>query len=109
MWFVPIKSPEQQSVLMLHRARDLFMHQRTMLLNAIQAHLAEFGIIAAQGPAKVLDLVARLHGADQLGPPKIVHSALLTLAGQLQSLAGSIHALDSHSWLGTARLPKASG
>jgi transposase len=48
MRFVPIKSPEQQSVLMLHRARDLLMRQRTMLLNAIRAHLAEFGIVVAQ-------------------------------------------------------------
>ncbi|GGL71552.1 hypothetical protein GCM10011392_27680 [Wenxinia marina] len=54
MRFVPVKSPEQQSVLMLHRARDLLMRQRTVLLNAIRAHLAEFGIVAAQGPAKTM-------------------------------------------------------
>jgi transposase len=50
---VPIKRPEQQSVLMLHRSRDLLMRQRTVLLNAIRAHLAEFGITTAQGPVKV--------------------------------------------------------
>src|SRR4028119_1672869 len=72
MRFVPIKSPEQQSVLMLHRARDLLMRQRTMLLNAIRAHLAEFGILAAQGPAKVLDLVVRLRVGEPLGVPDIV-------------------------------------
>ena len=94
MRFVPVKSPEQQCVLMLHRSRDLLMRQRTMLLNAIRAHLAEFGIITAQGPGKVLDLVARLRGGDQLGLPQIVRSALLALAVQLQSLAGSIHALE---------------
>ena len=44
MRFVPIKSPEQQSVLMLHRTRQLFIRQRTMLINAIRAHMAEFGI-----------------------------------------------------------------
>ena len=44
MRFVPVKSPIQQSVLMLHRTRELFVHQRTTLINAIRAHMAEFGI-----------------------------------------------------------------
>ncbi len=94
MRFVPIKSPEQQSVLMLHRARDLLMRQRTMLLNAIRAHLAEFGIITAQGPGKVLDLVARLRTGEPLGVPDIVRSTLLALATQLDSLASSLHSLE---------------
>jgi transposase len=58
MRFVPIKSAEQQGVLVLHRSRDLLMRQRTMILNAIRAHLAEFGIVAARGPRKVMELVA---------------------------------------------------
>ena len=94
MRFVPIKSPEQQSVLMLHRARDLLIRQRTMLLNAIRAHLAEFGIITAQGPAKVLDLVARLRNGEALELPEIVRSVLLGLASQLESLAGEVRALE---------------
>ena len=49
MRFVPVKSAEQQSVLMLHRVRALLIRQRTMLINALRAHLAEFGIVAAQG------------------------------------------------------------
>lgn len=94
MRFVPIKSPEQQSVLIVHRARDLLMRQRTMLLNAVRAHLAEFGIITAQGPAKVLDLVARLRKGEPLGLPDIVRSALLTLATQLEGLASGLHSLE---------------
>ncbi len=47
--FVPIKTPVQQSVLMLHRTRQLFVHQRTTLINAIRAHMAEFGIVAGVG------------------------------------------------------------
>jgi transposase len=94
MRFVPVKSPEQQSVLMLHRSRDLLMRQRTMLLNAIRAHLAEFGVVAAQGPAKVLDLVARLRNGEALGLPEMVHSVLLGLAAQLDSLALGIRALE---------------
>jgi len=49
MRFVPMKDADQQSVLMLHRARNLLVRQRTMLVNALRAHLAEFGVIAPQG------------------------------------------------------------
>ncbi len=52
MRFVSVKTEEQQGVLVLHRSRDLLMRQRTMILNAIRAHFAEFGIIAAQGASK---------------------------------------------------------
>jgi len=51
MRFAPVKSAEQQSVLMLHRARELLVRQRTMLINALRGHCAEFGLIAAQGKA----------------------------------------------------------
>ena len=52
MRFVPVKSAERQGALMLHRTRDLLMRQCTMTLNAVRAHLAEFGIITAQGRTK---------------------------------------------------------
>jgi transposase len=50
MRFVPVKSAAQQSALLHHRARDLLVRQRTMLINALRGHLAEFGIIAPAGP-----------------------------------------------------------
>src|SRR5262245_48804262 len=49
MRFVPIKNVEQQSALMLHRTRDLLIRQRTQLINALRAHLAELGLVAAKG------------------------------------------------------------
>jgi len=49
MRFVSIKSAEQKSVLVLHRFRDLLVRQRTMIVNTIRAHIAEFGVITAQG------------------------------------------------------------
>jgi transposase len=49
MRFVATKTPEQQSCLMLHRTRDLFIRQRTAVINAIRAHLAEFRIDAPVG------------------------------------------------------------
>ena len=49
MRFVATKTPEQQSCLMLHRTRHLFIRQQTAVINAIRAHLAEFGIVAPVG------------------------------------------------------------
>ena len=63
MRFVPVKSAERQGVLMLHRTRDLLMRQRTMMLNAARGHLAEFGIVTAQGPHKLLTLVRAIRRA----------------------------------------------
>ena len=57
MRFVQIKSVEQQGRLMLHRARDLLMRQRTQLINALRAHMAELGIVAAQGREGVKELL----------------------------------------------------
>jgi hypothetical protein len=61
MRFVPTKTPEQQSCLMLHRARHLFIRQQTAVINSIRAYLAEFGIVAPverKGVAELLHVVA---------------------------------------------------
>ncbi len=65
MRFVPIKTAEQQAVLMLHRTRDLLVRQRTMLVNALRGHMAELGVIAPQGISRVADLVAVLLGENE--------------------------------------------
>ena len=57
MRFVPAKTIEQQSALLMHRARDLLIRQRTMLVNALRGHMAEFGLIEAQGLHKVAGLI----------------------------------------------------
>src|SRR5215469_14117428 len=56
MRFVPIKSADQQALLMLHRTRDLLIRQRTQLINALRAHLAEFGLVAETGRAGLAQL-----------------------------------------------------
>ena len=94
MRFVPMKTEEQQGVLVLHRSRDLLMRQRTMILNAIRAHFAEFGIIAAQGPRKVAELCMRLRDDGTLGLPEVARSALLALAGQLDNLAAEVRNIE---------------
>jgi transposase len=57
MRFVPTKTPEQQGGLVLHRTHLLFIRQQTAVINAIRAHLAEFGIIAPVGRKGVTELL----------------------------------------------------
>ena len=67
MRFVPVKTEEQQSALLMHRARELLVRQRTQLINAVRGHLAEFGLVAARGPWNVPLLLASM-GEDQRVP-----------------------------------------
>ncbi len=83
MRFVPVKTPAQQSILMLHRTRELFVRQRIMLVNALRAHLAEFGIVAGvgrNGLEKLLEVIA--DDQDDRVPPE-ARSCLLALRDQL--------------------------
>ncbi len=78
-----IKTPEQQAVLMLHRTRALFVRQRTALINALRAHLAEFGIVAGvgrNGLEKLLEVIA--DDEDERVPPA-ARDSLLALRDQL--------------------------
>ena len=94
MRFVPIKSAERQGVLVLHRTRELLVRQRTMLINAIRGHCAEFGIIAPQGARRASELVEHVRQAQAVELPELARSALLQLAGQLDALAAEIHGLE---------------
>jgi transposase len=97
MRFVPIKSEEQQSVLMLHRARELLIRQRTMLINALRGHLAEFGIIMRQGKAGVGTLVALIEDDEQASIDRMARDALLLPVAQLRETHEKIGQLDRHS------------
>jgi len=86
MRFVPIKTADQQAALMLHRTREFLIKQRTGLINAIRAHFAEFGVIAAARIRNVNRLVELLSVQGQLLPP-LARQMLNTLADQLCELA----------------------
>ena len=81
MRFVQIKSVEQQGQLMLHRARDLLMRQRTQLINALRAHMAELGIVAAQGREGVKELLKIIATEQDARLPVDAHTSLVVLAG----------------------------
>ncbi len=91
MRFVPVKSADQQAMLMLHRARELLVRQRTMLATALRAHLAEFGIIAPQGIQRVEKLAAQLN--DPAVPP-LARDALNLLVEQLASTWKQIDTIE---------------
>jgi transposase len=83
MRFVEIKTREQQSVLVLHRTRRLFVRQRTALINAMRGHLAEFGIVAGVGRNGVERLLNVIEDDDDERVPPAARSCLLALRDQL--------------------------
>ena len=94
MRFVQIKSVEQQGQLMLHRARDLLMRQRTQLINALRAHMAELGIVAAQGREGVKELVKIIASERDARLPVDAHTSLVVLAAGLQALQTMIGSIE---------------
>ena len=90
MRFVAVKSPEQQSLLMLHRSRSLLVRQRTMLVNAIRAHLAEFGIVARLGRAGVQRLLAAIADPKEARLPDLARSCLESLVAALMTVEQEI-------------------
>src|SRR4249919_775419 len=82
MRFVRIKSAEQQARLMQHRTRDVLIRQRTQLINALRAHLAEFGITAAQGREGIKELLAIVAQEEGSRLPSDAHASLTVLAAQ---------------------------
>lgn len=100
MRFVPTKSEQQQSALMLHRSRQLLVRQRTMLSNAIRGHLAELGIISAKGrngTAELLEIIADRKD-DRI--PAIARLSLDILARQYAAIAVEIATVEKqiHAW-----------
>ena len=94
MRFMPAKSVENQAALMAHRSRDLLIRQRTQLVNALRAHLAELGLIAAQGRDGLSKLIAIVEGEGSEALPESVHAALRPLVQHLESLQQQIGALE---------------
>ena len=94
MRFAPIKTAEQQAILMLHRTRDLLVRQRTMLVNALRGHMAEFGVIAPKGISRVAGLVAAILGEDETTLPKLARRALSGLAAELKVLGNRVKEIE---------------
>ncbi|MGB1258229.1 MAG: IS110 family transposase [Thiolinea sp.] len=94
MRFVAIKSADQQAVLLYHRSREILVKQRTMLVNAVRAHMAEFGVVVARGLQNVDKLKTLLD--EQAGHliPSEAQYLLAMLFTQITALNDSIADLD---------------
>src|SRR5450432_2644779 len=94
MRFVETKTPEQQSCLMLHRTRHLFIRQQTAVINAIRAHFAEFGIVAPIGRNSVEELLDVAADPSDKRVPVIARACLFALGVQLRALKAQILEFD---------------
>ena len=94
MRFVGVKSAEQQSRLMQHRTRDLLMRQRTQVINALRAHMAELGVVAAQGREGLKTLLAIIADDGDERLPIDARASLIVLAAQLQALQTLIRSIE---------------
>src|SRR5436190_14424429 len=100
MRFVPTKTEQQQSGLMLHRSRQLLVRQRTMLSNAIRGHLAELGIISAKGRNGTAELFKIIADEKDGRIPAAARFSLDVLARQHAAIAAEIGAIEKriHAW-----------
>src|SRR4029079_313630 len=94
MRFVPTKTPEQQSGLVLHRRRHLFIRQQTSVINAIRAHLAEFGIVAPVGRQGVEELLNVVADPNDKRVPEIARACLSAFGAQLRRIKEQILEFD---------------
>jgi transposase len=95
MRFVPVKDTEQQSVLLLHRTRSLLVRQRTMLVNALRAHMAEFGMIAPQGLRNV-ELLTKIVAHEQERLPEFARQILQLIVDQLHDTIVRVREVELH-------------
>jgi transposase len=94
MRFVPTKTPEQQSCLLLHRTRHLLIRQQTSVINAIRAHLAEFGIVAPVGRKGVTELLHIVADPNDKRVSEVARACLAALGSQLLGLKQQILEFD---------------
>jgi transposase len=94
MRFVDVKTPAQQGILVLHRARLLMIRQRTQLSNAIRGHMAEFGLAAAIGRNGLECLIRVIDDIDDCRLPTDARLCLSMLTAQLRSVGAQILEID---------------
>jgi transposase len=94
MRFVPVKSLEAQASGALHCARALLIKQRTMLVNALRAHLAEFGFVAGKGIRRVPDLAGIVEKAPSSHLPDIARGVLRSLLHMIEQVNQQLGAME---------------
>jgi len=101
MRFIPVKSKDTQALLMTHvapevrlrrNAREFLVRQQTQIVNAMRAHLGEFGVVVPKGIHNVERLIAACDRADLPAPAR---KALNLLADQLVDTQKKVEALTA--------------
>ncbi|MDA0991175.1 MAG: IS110 family transposase [Verrucomicrobia bacterium] len=100
MRFVAMKSAEQQSLMMLHRTRALLVRQHTMQVNAIRAHLAEFGVVAPVGRRGMAALLAIISDPEDERLPVLARTCLESLVVALMTVEQEVASNERriHVW-----------
>jgi len=93
--FVPIKTSEEQAAGIVLKTRELFVRQRSQNANAMRAHMAELGIIAATGMTSIAKLILGLRDDEDNRIPNAARAALLEMADQIEALSARIEKLDA--------------
>lgn len=93
MRFVGVKTEEQQAQGMTYRVRELFVRQRTQIINALRGHLAEYGVIAPQGVVYVARLAEAIEDPEST-LPSAVRDLGRMLVKQIAELQEKIGALE---------------
>ncbi len=94
MRFVPVKSEDQQAALMQHKARELLIRQQNMLVNALRSHMAEMGLIAAQGRERLDRIVDVIMEDEDESLPALARASLRPLVAMLRANEAAIDEID---------------
>ena len=94
MRFVPVKTEDQQALLMLHRIRDRLLAERTGTINAIRGHMTEFGIVAATRGRGMAELATIIADVDDARLPPIARELLSAQLDHLRAIEAQIDELD---------------
>jgi transposase len=92
--FVPLREVEDQAAMAVHRVRELLIKQRTMLINAIRGHLAEFGVVAPRGHEGANRLCAIVADEEEQSIPQMMRPALMSFVDQIDILEAKIAAIE---------------
>lgn len=94
MRFVPIKSPDQQGILLVHRERDGLIKERTAVINRIRAVFSEFGIAIPVGPKKLKEWMLKSYGDHEAELSQVMTRLIERMTERLSLIEAEIAILD---------------
>jgi transposase len=93
--FVPLREEGNQAVMALHRMRTMLVKQRTMAINALRGHLAEFGVVAPRGHEGAAELCALVADEEERRIPELLRPTLMVLTSLIETFEAQIEATEA--------------